>query len=238
MTQAIKNLIKLTNLFLKFAEKTYNCKNCGAPHKAVDPSGYMCGNCGSTNYPKRDEKKQEIIEGPVKEEVKPAQSFKPKNKLDDQALFDKIIENNCIPYINFGKGEIRAMCVIDHSDAPHVDNDWEPDAVEDFTFEFNHVPDDLAEKIIDNAKLSGVSVGHELLTNYFLDVHVGSNSIKLVCTDPNVIIDEFTVDPITLRLCVDSEDCIKRLNIPYWFVEYCGMVRDEGVFSNLNSIFG
>jgi len=53
----IKNLIKLANLFLKFAEKTYNCRHCGAPHKAVDPSGFMCGQCGTTTYPNRAKKK-------------------------------------------------------------------------------------------------------------------------------------------------------------------------------------
>jgi len=97
----------------------------------------MCGNCGSTNYPKRDEKKQEIIEGPVKEEVKPVQSFKPKDRLDSRVLFDKIIENNCIPYINFGEGEIRALCVLDHSDTPHVENDWDPETIEDLLLSFS-----------------------------------------------------------------------------------------------------
>lgn len=52
----MKKISKAIKLFLKYAEKVYNCRYCGAPHRAVDSSGFMCGQCGTTTYPLRDEK--------------------------------------------------------------------------------------------------------------------------------------------------------------------------------------
>ena len=84
----IKNLIKLANLFLKFAEKTYNCRHCGAPHKAVDPSGFMCGQCGTTTYPNRAKKNEQLkqIEEKHEEEIEEENDIEEPEKIKEKKI--------------------------------------------------------------------------------------------------------------------------------------------------------
>ena len=88
---SIKRALRLIQ---KFAEQVYNCRHCGKEHRAVDPSGFMCGSCGTITYSNRM-KKKEIIEPVIEEEIDEPEE-------DDEIEEEKPREHRELPNHNHG----------------------------------------------------------------------------------------------------------------------------------------
>ena len=232
-------LKKLAKLFYKLAEKVYNCRYCNAPHSWVDPSGYICGQCGTTNYPNKEKKdllkqKQEAKEPEIIKEIEPIKNNIKQNR--NEQILENIKNEFCIPYIetdtlqystgiiNIITGKLGGLSLM-----------WDPKTIEEIRNDLPYTSKETAQKALDNARLAGTTVGEELQLNYLLHVDTdGQSKIRLISKEPIKIIDEFEVDSGELDACNDDEACIKLLNPPDWFAAFCndkgetmnGMLRD------------
>ena len=240
----MKKLSKILKIFFKFAEKVYNCRYCGAPHSWVDPSGYICGKCGTANYPKREQKekelaqqKQEIKEPEIIKEVEPIKDEIPKNKpisSKNMRILDKIENEYCLPYIRMDDAIIS---IVPPFLVRNFGVQWNPKTIEEIIKDLPNTSEETAQKALDNASLAGETVGSELLQNYLLHVNKTGNKIRLVTEDPMKIIDVFEFDVAKLQTCYTSLECIKAFDIPDWFLNYSDY-KGDSVYSMLAQIAG